>query len=490
MKKLTEILSGCKMLKTIGDTDISVAAVSFDSRNIEKGTLFIAISGTETDGHQFIESALEKGAGAVLCEILPSELKPGIVYIQTDNSAESLGIVASNFFDNPSGSLKLVGITGTNGKTTIATLLYRLFRKSGFKAGLLSTVRNYIDDVAIEATHTTPDAIEINRLLRNMVDAGCTYAFMEVSSHASIQNRIAGLKFTGGVFTNITHDHLDYHKTFDQYLVAKKKFFDNLDRDAFALVNADDKNGKVMVQNTKARVLFYGIRSLSDYKAKIVESHFDGMLLHIEKTDVWVKFLGEFNAYNLLAVYATAVLLGRPREEILKIISTLNTVEGRFEYLRSSDGVVAIVDYAHTPDALLNVLKTINRIRTGNEQLITVVGAGGNRDKTKRPEMARVCVANSDKVILTSDNPRFEEPGDIIKDMEAGIENNFKNRYIVIINRKEAIKAACMMAARGDIILVAGKGHETYQDIKGVKHHFNDKEILAEQFILNNPSPL
>jgi UDP-N-acetylmuramoyl-L-alanyl-D-glutamate--2,6-diaminopimelate ligase len=483
---LTDILKGCNILKTAGSTEIQITGISFDSRYIEPGYLFAAVRGTSADGHQFINQAIEKGACAVLCESMPAELQTGVVYILSDNSSGSLGIMVSNFYNNPSGSLKLIGITGTNGKTTTATLLFNMFRKLGIKAGLLSTVRNYVNETAIEATHTTPDTLQINQLLAKMVDAGCEYVFMEVSSHSVVQNRISGLCFSGAVFTNITHDHLDYHKSFDEYLHAKKRFFDELDESAFALTNIDDRNGKVMVQNTKAKVSTYGIRSLADYKAKIVESHFEGMLLRIEKTDVWVKFLGEFNAYNLLAVYATSRLLGLSREDILKIISVLETVEGRFEYLRSNDGVIAVIDYAHTPDALLNVLHAINQIRTGNEQLITVVGAGGNRDKTKRPKMARACAENSSKVILTSDNPRFEEPDDIIKDMEAGIREEFKNKYLIISDRREAIKTSCMMASAGDIVLIAGKGHETYQDIKGVKHHFSDKEIVAEQFMLNN----
>src|SRR4030042_4538271 len=485
MKKLAEILSGCSILKIVGNADIQIGGISFDPRHIEPGYLFVAVTGTTADGHQFINSTIQKGARAILCESMPDKLQAGIVYVLTDNSSKSLGILVSNFYNNPSGSLKLVGVTGTNGKTTTATLLYRLFRKLGFKTGLLSTVRNYINDTGIEATHTTPDTPQINQILRKMTDAGCEYAFMEVSSHAAAQHRISGLHFAGAVFTNITHDHLDYHKTFEEYIKAKKKFFDELGEDAFALVNIDDRNGKVMVQNTRAKVTTYGIKSLADYKANIIESHFEGMLLNIEKTDVWVKLLGEFNVYNLLAVYATSKLLGRTKEEILKIISELDTVDGRFEYLRSNDGVIAIVDYAHTPDALLNVLITIKQIRTGKEQLITVVGAGGNRDKTKRPKMAHVCVEKSNKVILTSDNPRFEEPDDIIKDMEAGIEEEHKNKYLIISNRREAIKTACMMASGGDIVLIAGKGHATYQEIKGVKYHFSDKEVVAEQFMLN-----
>jgi UDP-N-acetylmuramoyl-L-alanyl-D-glutamate--2,6-diaminopimelate ligase len=483
---LSEILEGCNIVKITGCTDIQIAGISFDSRHIGPGYLFAAVKGTTADGHQFINQAIEKGACAVLCESVPAELQTGVVYIVSDNSSISLGIMVSNFYNNPSGNLKLIGVTGTNGKTTTATLLYRMLRKLDIKAGLLSTVRNYINDTAIEATHTTPDSLMINQLLAKMVDDGCEYAFMEVSSHSVVQNRISGLYFSGAVFTNITHDHLDYHKNFSEYLYAKKRFFDELDENAFALTNIDDRNGKVMVQNTKAKVSTYGIRSIADFKAKIVESHFEGMLLSMEKTDVWVKFLGEFNAYNLLAVYATSRLLGLSREDILKIMSLLETVEGRFEYLRSNNGVIAVIDYAHTPDALLNVLNAINQIRTGNEQLITVVGAGGNRDKTKRPKMARACVENSSKVILTSDNPRFEEPDDIIKDMEAGIREEYRNKYLIISDRREAIKTSCMMASAGDIVLIAGKGHETYQEIKGVKHHFSDKEIVAEQFMLNN----
>ncbi|MFO7656231.1 MAG: UDP-N-acetylmuramoyl-L-alanyl-D-glutamate--2,6-diaminopimelate ligase [Bacteroidales bacterium] len=489
MKTLKDILEGCKVLKTIGNENVGISGITFDSRAVAQGYLFIAMTGTAADGHQFIDASVEKGAVAVLCENLPSELNSKTTYIVTGNSAIALGTIASNFFGKPSHKLKLVGITGTNGKTTTATLLYRMARGLGFKAGLLSTVRNYIDDEPVEATHTTPDAVQINQLLQKMADRGCQYAFMEVSSHAIVQERVAGLRFTGAIFSNITHDHLDYHKTFEEYLSAKKKFFDDLPKDAFTIINADDRNGKVMVQNTRADVKYYGLKTMADFKAKIIESHFDGTLLNIDRTEIWTKFLGEFNAYNLLAVYSTSIVLGFPKEEVLKIISNFDTVEGRFEYLRSNDGVIAIVDYAHTPDALVNVLNTINQIRTRNEQLIVVVGAGGNRDKTKRPKMARACVQNGDKVILTSDNPRFEEPLDIIKDMEAGIEEPYRRNYLVIADRKEAIKTACMMATKGDIILVAGKGHEPYQEIKGVKYHFNDKEIIAEQFMLNKTNP-
>lgn len=487
--KLNDILKGCSINKVSGNSGIEVKGISFDSRNVEKGFLFIAIKGTNVDGHEYINAALEKGAESILCEKIPDKISDNVTYITTQNSSKALGIVASNFYGNPSGKLKLVGITGTNGKTTTVTLLYRLFRQLGYKAGLLSTVRNYVDDEEYETNHTTPDSIYINNLLKQMVDKGCSYAFMEVSSHSVVQERISGLQFAGGIFSNITHDHLDYHITFDEYIRAKKQFFDQLPADAFALFNADDKNGKVMVQNTKAKIHSYAVKSLADFHAKIIESHFEGMLLNIDNTELWVKLIGEFNAYNILAVYSAAILLGEPKNEVLKIISNLSTVDGRFEYIRSNDGITAIVDYAHTPDAILNVLTTINQIRKGTEKIITVVGAGGNRDKTKRPKMAKVAVENSDKVILTSDNPRFEEPNDILKDMEQGIEEPFRKKYIVISDRKEAIKTACMMASAGDIILVAGKGHEPYQEIKGVKYHFNDKEILSEQFMINNTNP-
>ncbi len=486
MKKLTEILEGCKVQVVSGKTEINVNGIAFDSRNIKEKYLFIAIKGTNVDGHDYISSAIEKGAKAVICESLPKETVPGVTYILSDNPAKALGSVASNFYDKPTHQLQLIGVTGTNGKTTTVTLLYRLFKKLGHKVGLLSTIRNYIDDEVVGATHTTPDAVQINQLLQKMVKKGCEYAFMEVSSHSVVQERISGLYFKGGIFTNITHDHLDYHETFEAYIKAKKQFFDHLPANAFALINSDDKNGRIMVQNTSARISYYGIKTMADYKAKIIENHFEGMLLNVGKIELWTKFLGEFNAYNLLAVYACARLLEQPEEEVLKIISAFDTVEGRFEYLKSNDGVVAIVDYAHTPDALLNVLNTINQIRTGNEKLITIVGAGGNRDKAKRPKMARVAVENSDKVILTSDNPRYEDPEAILKDMEEGIDEQYKRNYLVISDRKKAIQTACTMSLQGDIILVAGKGHETYQEIKGVRNHFNDKEIIADQFMLNN----
>jgi UDP-N-acetylmuramoyl-L-alanyl-D-glutamate--2,6-diaminopimelate ligase len=486
LKKLTDIFKNIEVKKWIGPKDITISGLSFDSRHIQPGQLFIAIKGTLVDGHKFIPTAIEKGAIVIVCENLPEKLNDNITYIKVNNPARALGFLSSNFYDNPSGKLQLIGITGTNGKTTAATLLYKLFQKLGYKSGLLSTVRNYVINKAIEATHTTPDALQINRILKEMVDAGCKYAFMEVSSHAIVQERIAGLNFRGGIFTNITHDHLDYHKTFKEYLQAKKSFFDGLPPDSFALINSDDRNGKVMIQNTRAIKKFYGIKSMADFKARIIESHFDGMLLNLDQVEFWSKLIGEFNAYNLLSVYACARLLNQPKDEILKILSTLNVIEGRFEYLKSNNGVIAIVDYAHTPDAVLNVVKAINQIRTGNEQLITVIGAGGDRDRTKRPKMAKIAVENSNKTILTSDNPRNENPENIINDMYRGVENSHKKNVSIIVDRKEAIKTACMIANSGDIILVAGKGHETYQEIKGKRYHFNDKEIIAEQFMLNN----
>ncbi len=486
MKKLTAILKNIEVQKWIGPKDITISDLSFDSRQIQPGQLFIAIKGTVADGHKFIATAIEKGATVIVCETLPEKLDDNITYIKVNNPARALGFLSSNFYNNPSEKLKLIGITGTNGKTTAATLLYKLFQKLGYKSGLLSTVRNYIINKAIEATHTTPDALQINGMLKEMVDADCKYAFMEVSSHAIVQERIAGLNFSGGIFTNITHDHLDYHKTFKEYLQAKKSFFDRLTPESFALINLDDRNAKVMIQNSRAIKKFYAIKSIADFKARIIESHFDGMLLNIDQVELWSKFIGEFNAYNLLSVYACARLLNQPKDEILKILSTLNVIEGRFEYLKSNNGVIAIVDYAHTPDAVLNVVKTINQIRTGNEQLITVIGAGGDRDRTKRPKMAKIAVENSDKTILTSDNPRNESPDAIINDMYRGVENSHKKNVSIIVDRKEAIKTACMIANSGDIILVAGKGHETYQEIKGKRYHFNDKEIIAEQFMLNN----
>ncbi len=489
MKKLTDILRNIEVQKWTGPKDIAISDLSFDSRLVQPGQMFVAVKGTLADGHKFISSAIEKGARVIVCETLPEKQEPDITYIKVHNPAIALGILSSNFYDNPSEKLQLIGITGTNGKTTAATLLYRLFSKLGYKSGLLSTVRNYIIDRAIAATHTTPDALQINRILKEMVDSGCKYAFMEVSSHSVVQERIAGLNFRGGIFTNITHDHLDYHKTFSEYLQAKKSFFDRLPAGSFALINSDDRNGKVMVQNSSAIKRSYGIKTMADFKARIIESHFDGMLLNIDQVEFWSKLIGEFNAYNLLSVYACARLLNQSGDEILKILSTLDVIEGRFEYLKSNNGVIAIIDYAHTPDAVLNVVKAINQIRTGNEQLITVIGAGGDRDRTKRPQMAKIAVENSNKTILTSDNPRSEKPEDIINDMYSGVDSRHRKNVSIIVDRREAIKTACMIANSGDIILVAGKGHETYQEIKGKRYHFNDKEIIAEQFMLNNLNP-
>lgn len=482
MKVLNDILKEVHIIAKDGNLNISVRDIIFDSRKVIPGCLFVAVKGTQTDGHQYINQAVEKGAAAIICEKLPEKTAGNIAYVVVKNSAETLGLVASAFYNYPSSKIKLIGVTGTNGKTTTVTLLYNLVRKLGHKAGLLSTVRNYINDNVIEATHTTPDAVQINHLLDKMVQSGCDYCFMEVSSHAIDQHRISGLDFAGAVFTNITHDHLDYHKTFADYLKAKKKFFDDLKPESFALINTDDKNGRVMVQNTRARVKTYGIKTAADFKAKIIESHFEGSLLRIDNTDVWTYFVGTFNAYNLLSVYATALMSGLNSAEILTTLSLLKPVEGRFETFRSQHGITAIVDYAHTPDALFNVLNTINHIRKKEQDLITVVGAGGDRDKTKRPQMAKIAATNSNKVILTSDNPRTEDPNQIIEDMKTGLQNEDRKKTIAITDRKEAIRAACLLAKKNDIILVAGKGHETYQEVNGVKHHFDDREIIKQTF--------
>jgi len=482
VKVLNDILKEVHIIAKDGNLNISVRDIIFDSRKVIPGCLFVAVKGTQTDGHQYINQAVEKGAAAIICEKLPEKTAGNIAYVVVKNSAETLGLVASAFYNYPSSKIKLIGVTGTNGKTTTVTLLYNLVRKLGHKAGLLSTVRNYINDNVIEATHTTPDAVQINHLLDKMVQSGCDYCFMEVSSHAIDQHRISGLDFAGAVFTNITHDHLDYHKTFADYLKAKKKFFDDLKPESFALINTDDKNGRVMVQNTHARVKTYGIKTAADFKAKIIESHFEGSLLRIDNTDVWTYFVGTFNAYNLLSVYATALMSGLNSAEILTTLSLLKPVEGRFETFRSQHGITAIVDYAHTPDALFNVLNTINHIRKKEQDLITVVGAGGDRDKTKRPQMAKIAVTNSNKVILTSDNPRTEDPNQIIEDMKTGLQNEDRKKTIAITDRKEAIRAACLLAKKNDIILVAGKGHETYQEVNGVKHHFDDREIIKQTF--------
>jgi UDP-N-acetylmuramoyl-L-alanyl-D-glutamate--2,6-diaminopimelate ligase len=488
VKKLEHIIHGINF-KIEGSQDLMINNLVFDSRQVQPGDLFIAVKGTHVDGHNYIEGAINDGATAVLCEKIPDVPNTKATFIQVKDSAEALGLVAANFFDNPTRKLKLVGVTGTNGKTSIATLLYSMFTEFGHKSGLLSTVRNRVGQREIAATHTTPDAITIQRLMKQMVDEGCTHAFMEVSSHSIDQKRISGLEFDLAIFTNLTHDHLDYHKTFDAYLKAKKQLFDSLPENAWALVNVDDKNGRVMVQNTKARVKTFGIRNVADFKAKIIESHFDGMLVNIDKAEVWIKLIGEFNVSNILAVYAAANLLGHSKEEILKSISKLDTVEGRFEYVRSNDGITAIIDYAHTPDALQNVLTTINQIRKENSQLITVVGAGGDRDRTKRPVMGKISAKLSDKIFLTSDNPRSEDPQEIINEMLAGIDITERNKVLTIADRKEAIRAACMMAKRGDVILIAGKGHETYQEVKGVKSYFNDKQVVSEIFMVNNINP-
>jgi UDP-N-acetylmuramoyl-L-alanyl-D-glutamate--2,6-diaminopimelate ligase len=480
--KLIELLKNVNVLNTYGDTGVEITGVNIDSRRIEAGHLFVAIPGTQTDGHKYIPKAIELGAAAILCEQMPEEQAEGVTYVVVESTESVVGIVATHFFGDPSRKLKLVGVTGTNGKTTIATLLYNMFRKFGHKCGLLSTVCNYIEDEAIPADHTTPDPIELNHLLAQMVEAGCDYAFMECSSHAIAQKRIGGLKFAGGLFTNLTRDHLDYHKTVENYRDAKKAFFDGLDKDAFAITNADDKNGQYMVQNTKAQVKTYSIRSMADFKAKIIECHFEGMYLDINGKEVGVQFIGKFNVSNLLAVYGAAIMLGKKPEDILVILSTLKSVSGRLEPIHSPEGYTAIVDYAHTPDALENVLNTINEVLNGKGRVITVCGAGGNRDKGKRPIMAQTAAKLSDKVIITSDNPRFEEPQDIINDMLAGLDNKQMKKVVSIADRKEAIRTACMMAEKGDVILIAGKGHEDYQEIKGVKHHFDDREVVREIF--------
>jgi UDP-N-acetylmuramoyl-L-alanyl-D-glutamate--2,6-diaminopimelate ligase len=483
---LFELIDGIEGLAIIGDIKLNIEGIAFDSRKIVMGYLFVALPGTKIDGHTFIHTAVQNGAVAILCEHLPEEQDKGITWIQCINSSKVLGQIASKYHGNPSEKMKVVGITGTNGKTTTATLLYRLFRRLGHKAGLISTVCNYIDEQQFPATHTTPDSLQIQELMSKMNDVGCEFCFMEVSSHAIDQDRIAGIKFAGGVFTNLTHDHLDYHKTFTLYRDAKKKFFDQLNSDSFGLTNIDDKNGMFMLQNTEAQKFTYSSKALADFKVKVLESHFDGMLININGTEVWTHFVGNFNAYNLLAVYGAAVTLGAEKEEVLRSISLLKPVDGRFEIFRSPMGIYAVVDYAHTPDAIKNVLLSINEVRTGHETLFTVVGAGGDRDKTKRPEMAFEAVSGSDRVILTSDNPRSEEPEAIIAEMQNGIPAEKLAKVVSITNRKEAIRTAFMMAKPGDIILIAGKGHENYQEIKGFKYHFDDREIVREFFNLMN----
>ncbi|GAB2678624.1 UDP-N-acetylmuramoyl-L-alanyl-D-glutamate--2,6-diaminopimelate ligase [Flavihumibacter cheonanensis] len=479
MTSLQDILYGVSIRSVQGNLLTEPKDLQIDSRKIVSGSCFIAIKGVQADGHQFIEKAVAAGAGSVIAEVLPAELKEGVVYVQVADSSVAAGVMASNFYGQPSSKLKLVGVTGTNGKTTVATLLYKLFTSLGYDCGLISTVNNVIAGEVIEATHTTPDAIQLQALLKRMVDKGCQYAFMEVSSHAIHQNRIAGLEFAGGMFTNITHDHLDYHKTFDEYIRVKKKFFDELPASAFAISNLDDKRGMVMLQNTLASKQFYSLRSMAEFKGKILENGLTGLLMTINDQEVHFRLIGEFNAYNLLAVYGAAINLGENKQEVLECLSKLSGAEGRFDYQVSPvDKIIGIVDYAHTPDALLNVLKTIKQLKQGEEKVITVVGCGGDRDKTKRPIMGQVACEFSDKAIFTSDNPRSEDPDTILRDMEADLNSAARRKFISIADRRQAIKTAFSLAGPGDIILVAGKGHEHYQEIKGVKHHFNDKEEM------------
>ena len=480
MKLLKDILYRTKLIEVLGSTNIAVDHIAFDSRKVTSFGMFVAVRGTQVDGHDFIDMAIEKGAIAIVCEEAPEERPEKVTFITVEDSAAALGAIASNYYDNPSERLKLVGVTGTNGKTTTATMLYNLFRGLGRKTGLLSTVVNRIHNETIEATHTTPDALALNKLLAEMVEKGITHCFMEVSSHAVHQNRVRGLHFTGGVFTNITHDHLDYHGTFNEYIKAKKGFFDALPDNAFALANHDDTHWESMVHDTAAKVRTFALHGMADFKARILENRFEGLLLNVDGHELWSKLIGSFNAYNLLSVYAVATLLGEDTMDVLTTISTLNSVEGRFQYIKTEQDVTAIVDYAHTPDALENVLKTIRDIRSGDERVIAVVGCGGDRDKSKRPEMARIACELSDRVVLTSDNPRNEDPAGIIEDMQEGVVNGLKKKVMAITDRKEAIKVACQLARTGDIVLIAGKGHEKYQEIKGERFPFDDMEIVGE----------
>ncbi len=483
MKLLQEILYQVRVKDVSGTTNLAIEHLAFDSRKVINFTLFVAVRGTQIDGHQFIDQAVQSGAVAIVCEEIPASRKEGVTYVKVENAHSALGILASNFYDNPSAELKLIGITGTNGKTTCATLLYRMARLLGKKAGLISTIENRINHAVVNATHTTPDAIALNAMLRQMVDADCTFCFMEVSSHALHQHRVSGITFAGAVFTNITHDHLDYHRTFDAYIGAKKMLFDMLPRDAFAIVNSDDRHGNTMLQNCKAAIQkSYAIKSMADYRARIVENQFAGLQLSIDNIDLYAKVVGRFNAYNLLAVYGTAVELGFAKLDVLTALSSVNAPAGRFEYVKSTGNVTAIIDYAHTPDALKNVLKTIDDIRTRNEDVITVIGCGGDRDRTKRPEMARIACKFSDRVILTSDNPRSEDPEEIIAEMRAGVEHQDFKKTVTVVNRKEAIRLACSLAKSNDIILVAGKGHEKYQEVAGVRHPFDDLQEVNESF--------
>lgn len=482
--KIEDIIKGIDIVSITGAKNKIVSGIEFDSRKVKKDSMFIAVKGYKSDGHDFIGSAISSGVSSIICEILPEKPDKNICWVKTNDSAKALGLASSNFYGNPSSSLKLIGVTGTNGKTTIATLLYRMFTQLGYKCGLFSTVCNYINEKELEATHTTPDPVQLSKLLSEMVAEGCDYAFMEVSSHAADQKRIAGLIYAGGIFTNLTHDHLDYHKTFDNYLAAKKKFFDSLPKTSFALVNVDDRNGLVMLQNCQAHHYTFSVRGMADYRCNIIEQGFKGMGLKIQGEEVWTRFIGDFNASNLLAVYAASDLLGASGKEILTALSDLHPVPGRLEVIKSPSGISGLVDYAHTPDALLNVIDTINKIREGGVQLITVVGAGGDRDRTKRPKMAAISAEGSNKVILTSDNPRTEDPEKILDEMEAGITPELKRKTLRIADRREAIKTAVMLANKGDVVLIAGKGHETYQEIMGVKHHFDDREELRNAFLL------
>ncbi len=482
---LQDILYKVSIRSVKGNTGIEINGLNIDSRNVKQGSCFIALKGTKTNGNEFIESAIEKGAIAIVCEILPSVIKNDITYVQVDNAPEAAGYMSHNFYSEPSLKLKLVGVTGTNGKTTIATLLWKLFTALGYKCGLISTVQNQIGEKIIEATHTTPDAVTVNALLKQMLNEGCSYVFMECSSHAIHQGRITGLQFSAALFSNITHDHLDYHKTFDEYIRVKKSWFDKLPSTAFAISNADDKRGAVMLQNTNAKKYFYSLKTMADFKGKILDNSLDGLHMMVNDKEVYFRLIGEFNAYNLLAVYGAAICLGEDKDMVLQVLSSLDGAEGRFDYMVSrKEKIKGIVDYAHTPDALLNVLATIKNLRQGNEQVITVVGCGGDRDKTKRPVMAEVACEYSDKVILTSDNPRSEDPLEILKDMQVGVNAAAKKKVISIADRREAIKTAVSLAGNDDIVLIAGKGHEKYQDIKGVKYDFDDKKILNEMFEL------
>lgn len=484
MPLLKDILYNVSLITSSGNMEVEVNDICFDSRKVKKGTLFVAVKGTQTDGHEYISKAIKEGAVAIIAEQLPEIVKKEITYLTVKNSAEALGIVSSNYYDNPSRKMYLIGITGTNGKTTTVSLLYHLFMNLGYKTGLISTVTNKIIEEEILATHTTPDPVQLNQLFAKMVKVGCTHCFMEVSSHAIDQERVAGLEFSGAIFTNISHDHLDYHKTFDAYIAVKKKLFDGLNNDAFALINKDDKRGTIMLQNTRATKHTYAFKSIADFKGKIISNSLEGLEMQVDNKEAWFRLIGDFNGYNLLAAYATGILLGEETEDVLAQLTLLNAAPGRFEQVQNKANITAIVDYAHTPDALKNVLKTINNFRTGNEQLITVIGCGGNRDKEKRPLMASIATGLSNKVILTSDNPRDEEPDDIINDMKKGVSPSDYRKTVVLSDREEAIKTACLLAQEKDIILVAGKGHETYQEIKGVKHHFDDREVLGKMLNL------